>query len=92
MTYNYYDLVLALIPLSFLTIGGGGILTGMGITTAVPLAGVIAMAIVGHAMFIRAPVDIPITQADPQAQNLSESPLSADNPSSPSPKRPTHAE
>lgn len=92
MTYNYYDLILALVPLSFLTIGGAGALAGMDITTAVPIAGVIAMAIIGHAMFIRAPTNTPITQDGLQAENLPHSPLSVDNPSKTSPKRPTRAE
>lgn len=56
---NYYDAVLALIPVSFL----GAILpllaVGIPMTQAVLLGGAVSVALIGHAMFIRAPVDAP---------------------------------
>jgi len=56
---EYYDAVLALIPGSFL--GLGGLLSGAGVsfTTAVPIAALVAAALVCHAMFVNAPTDAP---------------------------------
>lgn len=53
---GYYDLVLGLIPLSLAGISGVLVATGMALTLAIPLAGVIAIALIGHAMFVRTPV------------------------------------
>jgi hypothetical protein len=52
---EYYDAVLGLIPASFL--GLGGFLSGVGLplTTAVPVAALVAVALVCHAMFVRTP-------------------------------------
>jgi hypothetical protein len=54
---EYYDAVLGLIPLSFL--GLGGLLSGVGLplTTAVPVAALVAAALVCHAMFVKTPGD-----------------------------------
>lgn len=54
---EYYDAVLGLIPVSFL--GLGGLLSGIGLplTTAVPVATLVAAALVCHAMFVRTPGD-----------------------------------
>lgn len=54
---SYYDFVLALIPLSLL--GVSGALTGVGLdlTLAVPLGAAVAAGLIGHAMFVRAPID-----------------------------------
>lgn len=53
---HYYDLVLAFIPLAFL--GGTGLLNSLGLDllTAVPIAALVAAAVICHAMFVRAPV------------------------------------
>jgi hypothetical protein len=53
---SYYDFVLALIPLSLL--GVSGALTGVGLdlTLAVPLGAAVAAVLIGHAMFVRAPI------------------------------------
>ncbi len=53
---DYYDFVLALIPISLL--GVSGLLSGVGIalTVAVPVGAAIAAALIGHAMFVRSPV------------------------------------
>jgi hypothetical protein len=55
---NYYDLVLGLIP--FTLVGFTGLLTvvGLGLTAAVPVAAAAAAGLVGHAMFVRTPVDV----------------------------------
>lgn len=56
---GYYDMVLGLIPLSLL--GVTGTLHGIGFETAiaVPLAALVATALVAHAMFVRAPIEAP---------------------------------
>lgn len=70
---GYYDFVLGLIPLALggitaiLTIGG------FELTTAIPLASVVAVGLIGHAMFVRAPVDSP-----PTSTNQSEPVQAAD--------------
>jgi len=52
---DYYDAVLGLIPVSFL--GLGGLLSGAGfpVTTAAPIASLIAAVLVFHALFVRGP-------------------------------------
>jgi hypothetical protein len=54
---GYYDIVLGLIPLAMAGITGGLLLAGFALTTAIPLASVVAVALIGHAMFVNAPVD-----------------------------------
>jgi hypothetical protein len=54
---GYYDIVLGLIPLAMAGITGGLMLAGFALTTAIPLASIVAVGLIGHAMFIRAPVD-----------------------------------
>ncbi|WP_439026185.1 hypothetical protein [Haloarchaeobius sp. DT45] len=55
---GYYDIVLGLIPLSLL--GGTGALTtltNLQVEAAVPIAALTAALLIGHAMFVRGPVD-----------------------------------
>lgn len=56
---SYYDFVLALIPLSLL--GVAGLFTGIGldVTLALPLGATVAAGLIGHAMFVRAPIETP---------------------------------
>lgn len=54
---GYYDVVLGLIPVSLLGIAGALTLFGVGTTTAVSLAATVPVALIGHAMFVNAPVD-----------------------------------
>lgn len=56
---RYYDAVLLVIPAVMMAgvIGGIG-LPMIGVPQAMAVVGVIASAIVGHAMFIRAPTDL----------------------------------
>lgn len=54
---GYYDLVLGLIPLAMAGITGGLMFAGFALTTAIPTASIVAVGLIGHAMFIRAPVD-----------------------------------
>lgn len=53
---GYYDIVLGLIPLSLVVGSGALTAAGLELTTAVPLASLVAVALVGHAMFVNAPV------------------------------------
>lgn len=54
---GYYDIVLGLIPLAMAGITGSLVLAGFALTTAIPLASVVAVGLIGHAMFVNAPVD-----------------------------------
>ncbi len=62
---GYYDLVLGLIPLILFGFAGGLYGLGMTLTTAVPIAAVLAAGLIGHAMFVRAPIDHPSPEPDP---------------------------
>ena len=59
----YYDLVLGLIPLVMAGVTGALVLAGVTLTTAIPIGGVVALGLIGHAMFVRAPVSAPAAQA-----------------------------
>jgi hypothetical protein len=54
---TYYDLVLGFIPLALLGLGGGLHIAGLTLTTAVSIGGLVAVGLVGHALFVNAPVD-----------------------------------
>lgn len=62
----YYDLVLGLIPLVMASVSGALVVAGLALTVAIPIAGLFAMALIGHAMFVRAPV---ATSAPPAADS-----------------------
>jgi hypothetical protein len=53
---GYYDLVLGLIPLSLAGISGFLMTLGFTLTTAIPLAAIVSVGLIGHAMFVRGPV------------------------------------
>jgi hypothetical protein len=53
--YDYYDVVLGLIPLSMAVISGGLLLAGLATTTAVPIGAGTAALVVGHALFVNGP-------------------------------------
>lgn len=59
---GYYDLVLGLIPLALAGVSGLLVSAGAAPTTAIPIAGLVAVALIGHAMFVRGPVDSPPAQ------------------------------
>jgi hypothetical protein len=40
-----------------------------GLTTAIPLAGIVSVGLIGHAMFVRAPVDPRETQPTEQVES-----------------------
>jgi len=56
MRVSYYDVVLGLIPATLLVVSGSLYSAGVDYTTAVPVGGLMAVLIVGHALFIRGPV------------------------------------
>ncbi|MFC7046729.1 hypothetical protein ACFQH6_16125 [Halobacteriaceae archaeon GCM10025711] len=63
-TWQYYDVVLFGI---FASIGLGvavGALTALPMTTAVTGAGLVAVAIIGHGLFVNGPVDAPADLTD----------------------------
>lgn len=62
---GYYDIVLGLIPLALAGIAGALVVAGFSLTTAVPLASMVSVALIGHAMFIRAPVDSTTNASSP---------------------------
>ena len=55
---GYYDLVLALIPFALLGTTAALTVVGLTLTAAVPIGALVAMAIIGHAMFVNAPADL----------------------------------
>ncbi|ELY42600.1 hypothetical protein [Natronorubrum sulfidifaciens] len=54
---GYYDIVLGLIPVALLGITAALTVVGVSLTAAVPVGSVVAIAIMGHAMFVNAPAD-----------------------------------
>jgi len=54
---GYYDLVLGLVPLGLGTIAAAMMLLGYEPTVALPTGSVFAIALIGHAMFVRTPTD-----------------------------------
>jgi len=54
---GYYDIVLGLIPLAIAFITGTLTVAGFALTTALPVASVAAIGLIGHAMFVRTPGD-----------------------------------
>lgn len=54
---GYYDYVLGLIPVSLIAISGLLMTAGLGLTAAVLLASLVAVALIGHGMFVNGPVD-----------------------------------
>jgi hypothetical protein len=61
---GYYDVILGLIPLAMGGVTAALLYAGLGLTTALPLASLVAMGLIGHAMFVNAPVDAPPKTAD----------------------------
>jgi hypothetical protein len=57
MMATYYDFILGFIPLALLGLGGGLHIAGLTLTTAITVGGLVAVALVGHALFVNGPVD-----------------------------------
>lgn len=60
---GYYDAVLGLIPLALAGITALLTVVGFTVTTAIPLASVVSVALIGHAMFVSPPTDTSTTDA-----------------------------
>jgi hypothetical protein len=55
---NYYDLVLGLIPVVFAGVGALLVTVGVALTASVALASVLSAGLIGHAVFVRAPIGV----------------------------------
>jgi hypothetical protein len=72
---GYYDLVLGLIPVALLGLTAALTAAGLGLTTAVPVAASVPVALIGHAMFVNAPAD----EADASREHTTQvAPVNAD--------------
>jgi hypothetical protein len=65
---QYYDLVLGLIPLALGGVTAGLTAVGVSLTVAVPLAALVAVAVIGHGMFVRSPGASTTSQPAPQPE------------------------
>ena len=54
---GYYDIVLGLIPVALLGVTAALSIVGVSVTSAVPIGALFAIGLIGHAMFVNAPVD-----------------------------------
>lgn len=72
---SYYDIVLGLIPAALFGIGGTLTLLGVQLTFAVPMAAVVAIGLIGHALFVNQPGE---SAAKTTPQSRSNAPVSAD--------------
>lgn len=53
---GYYDIVLGLIPASLAGLTALLYVAGMSLSVSIPLASVVTLGLMGHAMFVNAPV------------------------------------
>ena len=58
-TWQYYDVVLLGVAVSLALGTGVGLLTTVPLTLAVTGAGLVAIALIGHGLFVNGPVDEP---------------------------------
>lgn len=73
---GYYDIVLGLIPIAFAGISGTLAFAGLGLTIAVTVGALVAVIVMGHAMFVRAPT---VTPSEDQPSSRTDiSPVNAD--------------
>jgi len=72
---GYYDIILGLIPLAMAGITGALYFAGFALTTAIPLASVVAVGLIGHAMFVRAPVDPEPAESNEAAESAQPDPV-----------------
>lgn len=75
---GYYDYVLGLIPVSVAGISAALLGAGLTLTVAVPIALLFAIGLIGHAMFVNAPVDEMSSTASATAQAQDAPGFSAD--------------
>ncbi|QLD84938.1 hypothetical protein HWV23_04120 [Natronomonas halophila] len=70
---GYYDIVLGLIPLSLAGLTAILLAAGMSLSASVPIASVVAFGLMGHAMFVNAPVATPASNGGQTAPDTSAS-------------------
>lgn len=70
---RYYDIVLALIPASLLGIATALTVAGIPMVTAVPVGALVAAGLIGHALFVNAPLETTDDRAG-SSQQTSQSP------------------
>ncbi len=81
---GYYDLVLGLIPLSLLGVSGALTVVGVEVTLAVMVAAAIAVAFMGHALFVRSPTDqqpadqLSVDRSPQQSSRVETNPVRSD--------------
>jgi hypothetical protein len=75
---GYYDIVLGLIPLSLAGLTAILLAAGMSLSVSVPIASVAAFGLMGHAMFVNAPVAAPAPNG---GQTAADTPTSGKGPS-----------
>lgn len=76
---GYYDIVLGLIPVSLVGVSAALLVVGFALTTAVSVASVVGVGLVGHAMFVNGPAGGGSSDADETtARSSRDSPVSAD--------------
>jgi len=63
---NYYDLVLAAIPVTMVGLTGTLVLAGVPGEVALAAGSLLAAGCIGHAMFVRSPVTNPDETAPPR--------------------------
>lgn len=80
---DYYDIVLGLIPVSLAGLTGVLLAAGVSWSVSVPVASIATLGIIGHAMFVNAPVAATAGDGDghsapdntpPSSQSASRSP------------------
>lgn len=66
---DYYDLILGLIPLTVGGVAGLLVFGGVGYSLAIPIGAMCSLPLIGHAMFVNAPVTpVPaVAEREPQS-------------------------
>lgn len=76
---GYYDIVLGLIPVALFGISGSLYATGSAVTTAVSIGSLVAVGLVGHALFVNGPVNTDAASEQTAAPSRPQSaPVNAD--------------
>jgi hypothetical protein len=75
---GYYDYVLGGIPLVLIGITAALSMVGLQLTQAVPVGAGASVLLIGHALFVNAPVDAPAAAPRTNAAAPQTSPVNAD--------------
>lgn len=76
---GYYDYILGAIPLALFGLTGLLFVSGLSLTSAVPPAAAVAVLLIGHAMFVRGPVEATGTaNGIEESSTVATGPLNAD--------------